>query len=36
MTKMKVPSYRKQKKPSGDIAFVLLHGQRTYLVLYRD
>ncbi len=31
VTKPKVPSYRRQRKPTGDLAFVVLNGQRTYL-----
>jgi integrase len=34
VNKSKVPSYRKQKKPGGDLAFVKLDDQRIYLGRY--
>ena len=34
MSKSKVPSYRRQRKPTGDLAFVKLDDQRIYLGAY--
>jgi hypothetical protein len=35
MKKKSDPKYRKQSKPSGDLAFVELTGHRVYLGRYR-